>query len=133
MKSVLKIALGVFLGFSLTYLGWMFFTVFALGQILGVADTAIHNELESTYQHQIKKIRNQENLKKQKELQQQRLEREKRKKDFAWGKWYQDRQPVGCNSWKSDKHMVDCINHKMRSKTMFDKLWAQGKIVRKTI
>ena len=48
------------------------------------------------------------------------------KKDQAWFKWY--KPPPGCDSWKSQEHMVECVNHQMRAKTEFNKLWEQGKL-----
>ncbi len=68
----------------------------------------------------------------QQEAKQQQAAEEARKqalaqqKEAAWFKWY--KEPEGCQAFQSDKHMVECINHKMRSKKEFEALWVQGKI-----
>ena len=47
------------------------------------------------------------------------------KKDQAWFKWY--KPPPGCDIWKSQEHMVECVNHQMRAKTEFNKLWERAR------
>ncbi|WOG28787.1 restriction endonuclease [Endozoicomonas sp. 8E] len=47
-------------------------------------------------------------------------------KNQAWLDWY--KKPWGCENWRSDEHMVNCTNHKMKAKKEFDSLWSQGKI-----
>lgn len=48
----------------------------------------------------------------------------KRKHDAAWSSYYQP--PKGCDVWKDDMHMVECVNHKMRAKGEFEHKWAAG-------
>ena len=48
------------------------------------------------------------------------------KKEQVWFKWYKG--PPGCDVWKSQDHMVECVNHQMRAKLEFNKLWDQGKV-----
>ena len=48
----------------------------------------------------------------------------KQQHDAAWANYYQ--QPKGCDQWKSDAHMVECVNHKMRAKKEFEAKWAGG-------
>jgi flagellar motor protein MotB len=48
------------------------------------------------------------------------------RKEQAWFKWY--KAPPDCDSWKSQEHMVECVNHQMRAKTEFNKLWEEGKL-----
>ena len=43
----------------------------------------------------------------------------------AWADWY--KVPWGCDDWDSNKHMVECINHKMDAKEQFEQLWAEGR------
>lgn len=56
---------------------------------------------------------------------QQRLtQQEWRSKQQAWNGWY--KQPWDCQNWRSDDHMVECTNHKMKAKREFERLWKQG-------
>ncbi len=45
------------------------------------------------------------------------------RKQQTWSAWYNERAPKGCDNWQSDRHMVECINHKMDSKVAFEKVW----------
>lgn len=66
-------------------------------------------------------------LKLQQLLLEQRRKRDKeRDKNKAWLEWYNE--PVGCDNWQSESHMVECSNHKRRARVVFDKLWSEGKI-----
>lgn len=47
-------------------------------------------------------------------------------KNQAWLDWY--KRPWGCENCRSDEHMVECTNHKMKAKKEFESLWSQGKI-----
>lgn len=49
-----------------------------------------------------------------------------RRHDNAWQNYYQP--PKGCDVWRSDTHMVECVNHKMRAKAEFERKWAAGEI-----
>ncbi len=49
-------------------------------------------------------------------------------KERAWDTWY--KEPDGCDYFTSDRHMVECVNHRIRRKKVFEALWAQGKIDR---
>ena len=48
------------------------------------------------------------------------------KKHAAWLSCY--KEPEGCNNFKSDQHMVECINHKMRAQKEFERLFAAGEL-----
>lgn len=45
------------------------------------------------------------------------------RKQQTWYAWYNEKVPKGCDNWQSDRHMVECINHKMDSKVAFEKVW----------
>lgn len=47
-----------------------------------------------------------------------------RRHDEAWAGYYQPKK--GCDVWQSDAHMVECVNHKMRAKEEFERMWAAG-------
>jgi len=46
-----------------------------------------------------------------------KAQQEKAKYEQAFEDWY--KQPKGCDNWRSQDHMVDCVNHKMRSQREF--------------
>ena len=59
----------------------------------------------------------------------QRLAHEKHQ---AYQAWYKKKEPKGCDNWQTDKHMVECTNHKMDSKVAFEKVWnAQQNAIQK--
>ncbi|MBO3277424.1 hypothetical protein [Pseudomonas schmalbachii] len=49
-----------------------------------------------------------------------------RRHDAAWERYYQS--PRGCDNWKTDQQMVECVNHRMRAKDEFERKWAAGEI-----
>lgn len=59
-------------------------------------------------------------------LEQRRKREQERDKNKAWLEWYNE--PVGCDNWQSESHMVECSNHKRRARVVFDRLWSEGKI-----
>ncbi|MGI9274159.1 MAG: restriction endonuclease [Endozoicomonas sp.] len=59
-------------------------------------------------------------------LERQRRQQEWKEKNESWLAWY--KEPWDCQDWRSDDHMVECTNHKMRAKREFEELWSQGKI-----
>ncbi|WP_152553933.1 restriction endonuclease [Endozoicomonas elysicola] len=54
------------------------------------------------------------------------LAQEMQRKSEAWEKWYE--LPWRCDDWRSEDHMVECVNHKRKAKEAFDILWAEGKL-----
>lgn len=49
-----------------------------------------------------------------------------RAKDAAWNRFY--REPKGCDNWKTDQQMVECLTYKTKAKTEFDGKWAAGEL-----
>ncbi|MCP8465903.1 hypothetical protein NK553_18285 [Pseudomonas sp. ZM23] len=47
-----------------------------------------------------------------------------RQHDAAWEKYYQE--PRGCNNWRTDQQMVECLEYKSRAKREFEQKWAAG-------
>ncbi|MCX4030322.1 hypothetical protein H0A36_24965 [Endozoicomonas sp. SM1973] len=39
----------------------------------------------------------------------------------AFYAWYTE--PDGCDNWKSDSHMVECVNHKINAKNTFKSIY----------
>jgi len=129
MKTILQVALGILLASALAFAVRIAFLSYAVEEVKATTNQIVqrqHDRLEKLKQEQ----RNAEIRK----LEQARLTAQKRhneqqlamKKDQAWFKWY--KPPPGCDVWKSQEHMVECVNHQMRAKTEFNKLWDQGKI-----
>jgi restriction system protein len=48
------------------------------------------------------------------------------KKNAAWLSYY--KEPVGCDNFRSDQHMVECINYKMRAQHKFEILFSAGEL-----
>lgn len=50
-----------------------------------------------------------------------RLARLEREREYAFEKAFDESYvaPEGCDNWRSDRHMVECVNHKMRAKSAF--------------
>ena len=136
MRLIWNIALGIVLGSFLLFVGRVIVQWYMVGIVTAsveeIAETA--NEFADRQQE---RIREREYLRmeaeRRKREQQQADARQRRpdqlraqQKDQAWTRWYQE--PQGCDNWESEKHMVECINHKMRAKKEFERLWRQGKI-----
>ncbi|MBD9634619.1 hypothetical protein [Pseudomonas sp. PDM19] len=49
-----------------------------------------------------------------------------RQHDIAWERFYQP--PRGCDNWRSDQHMVECVEHKNHAKHEFEVKWAAGQL-----
>ncbi len=72
-----------------------------------------------------KEIARIERIKKIKAQEEARLRSiESAKKQNLWHSYYIE--PEGCDVFQSDKHMVECVNHKKRAKEEFNKKYQQG-------
>ncbi len=134
MTTVIKIALGLALGGLLIFFGRIFVVTYALKTISISANEMIDRQQTRIEQQRLNLINERRN--KEKQMIMATKEREKNqqlawKKEQAWYKWY--KEPGGCDSWKSNAHMVECTNHKMRAKARFNQLWSQGAIDEKKI
>lgn len=136
MGLIWKIALGIVLGSFLLFLGRVIVLWYAVGIVAESADEIAETANEFADRQQ-ERIRERECLRieaeRRKREQQQAVARQRQlaqlraqQKDQAWMRWYQE--PKGCDDWESEKHMVECINHKMRAKKEFERLWDQGKV-----
>jgi hypothetical protein len=118
MKLIIQIALGIILA----------------GIIIFAANTAYKNYANYTLDKSIQGIteRNKKVAEAQKlallqkeQRHKARIEKEQRlrvNKHFSWIKYY--KEPEDCQVFQSDKHMVECVNHKMRAKREFEKLYS---------
>jgi hypothetical protein len=122
MKSVLQITLGILLAGLVTLLvriGYLSYIEYRLTQ--GINEFAMQ-------QKQTELARQQAEYQIQQELQQNTAEKSRLakqneaariRKAEAWRKYYL--VPEDCKNFKSDEHMVNCINHKADAKAEFDK------------
>jgi Sec-independent protein translocase protein TatA len=129
MKLVLKIALGILLSGAIIFAARAAFVIYFANEF---KDRAA--EVKTTY---LQQAQERINAKQQKEREQQlaaqrenqrKQEQAKREmqKNTAWNNYYVEK--VGCEVFKSDSHMVECVNHKMRAKREFEKLYASGEL-----
>jgi len=126
MNLVIKIALGVILA------------VVIMGISAALIEFYAVQEMQESLQRQQKQKQNRIKQKHEAKLRDQKIQRlltikenEKkaeaqrsaREKQQAWYSWYNKREPKGCDNWKSDRHMVECINKKMDLKSKFETVW----------
>lgn len=49
-----------------------------------------------------------------------------RQKSAAWSQFY--KEPSYCSNWQTDQQMVECQNHKLRTRSEFEQKWAAGEL-----
>lgn len=61
------------------------------------------------------------NLRKEQERSEAKRQLEKAREERVFNKAFSDwyKEPDGCDQWQSDRHMVDCVQHKMTAKSEF--------------
>jgi fumarylacetoacetate (FAA) hydrolase family protein len=130
MKLVLKIAAGVLLAGIITFAARAAYLSYAAH----VATEALREAVAEQQERAAKIQAEGEEQASLKRLQEQRAReaarkrsQERAKKLRAWNDYYV--APKGCEIFKSDSHMVECINHKMRAKGEFEKLYESGGIL----
>jgi hypothetical protein len=47
---------------------------------------------------------------------------EKQRFESNFSGWY--KAPSGCDNWRSDAHMVDCVNHRMQAKVQYQNVYS---------
>lgn len=126
MGMVLKIALGLVLAYVIILIGNFVLASYALDQVAKSTNKILKQQQSQIKKQQQKRLNEKLHKEEQVRLEIQKKQQEQRlalTKDKAWFNWY--KQPKGCNTWKSDDHMVECTNHKMRAKKQFNIMWAQ--------
>ena len=126
MGIVIKVALGLILGYVVIFSANIALTKYAFDQVTESTNKIFQQQQVELKQQQQKRLNEKRYKEELAQLEIQKKQQEQRlaiTKDEAWFKWY--KEPKGCNSWKSDDHMVKCTNHKMRAKKQFNKIWAQ--------
>lgn len=141
MGMIIKIALGLILGYVVIFAANIALTKYAFDQVTESTNKMLQQQqvkIKQQQQQQKVKIRQQQQKRlyeKRHKEELARLETQKKQqerqlaitKDRAWFKWY--KEPKGCNSWESDDHMIECTNHKIRAKKQFNIMWAQKDII----
>jgi hypothetical protein len=131
MKSVLQITLGILLAGLITLLvkiGYASYVEYRVTQELNelamqqkqaqlVRQQAAKDRQRAEYQAQ--QLARQDKVKRQQIAKQQEIARIR--KTEAWRKYYL--VPEDCKNFKSDEHMVSCINRKADAKTEFERLY----------
>ena len=124
MKSVLQITLGILLAGLVTLLvriGYLSYIEYRLTQ--GLNEFAMQ-------QKQTELARQQAEYQIQQKLQQKALDKSRTakqneatrlRKAEAWRKYYL--VPEDCKNFKSDEHMVNCLNHKADAKFEFERVY----------
>lgn len=138
MKSVLQITLGILLAGLVTLLvriGYLSYIEYRLTQ--GLNEFAMQQKQTELARQQAAKERKiieyqQQQIAMQQAAEQQRIAQQNEaariRKAEAWRKYYI--VPEGCKNYKSDEHMVNCLNHKADAKAEFDRVYDSGELVR---
>ena len=130
MKLIVKIALGVVMTFILIATAYSLIETFAIQKLNKSFQHRAILQKERIIKQKEDKIKAQEqqrflNIRKNQKIKE--AQRLAWKKKQAWYAWYNEREPEGCDNWQSERHMVECINHKMDSKVKFEKMWHSQK------
>ena len=137
MKSVLQITLGILLAGLVTLLvriGYLSYVEYRLTQ--GLNEFAMQQKQTELARQQAAKERKiieyqQQQIAIQRAAEQQRIAQQNEaariRKAEAWRKYYI--VPEDCKNYKSDEHMVNCLNHKADAKAEFDRAYDSGELV----
>lgn len=127
MKLVLKIAAGVLLAGIISFAARAAYMSYAAHVVAEALREAVTEQQERSARMQAER----DEQTRLKRLQQQRAieaarkkSREYAAKQRAWNDYYV--APEGCEIYRSDRHMVECINHKMRAKSEFERIYKAG-------
>jgi hypothetical protein len=137
MKAVLQITLGILLAGLVTLLiriGYVSYIEYRVTQ--GIHELAVQQQQKEQARQQALKERKIAEYQRQQQAKQLAAEKTRiakqaamalQVKTAAWRKYYQ--VPEDCKSFKSDEHMVNCINHKSDAKEVFDRAYDSGELV----
>ena len=137
MKSVLQITLGILLAGLVTLLvriGYLSYVEYRVKQEIN--EIALQQQQREKVRQQAAKERKiieyqQQQIAMQQAAEQQRIAQQNEaariRKAEAWRKYYI--VPEDCKNYKSDEHMVNCLNHKADAKAEFDRAYDSGELV----
>ncbi|MCT8943177.1 hypothetical protein MYF52_08515 [Shewanella putrefaciens] len=130
MKSVLQITLGILLAGLVTLLvriGYLSYIEYRLTQ--GINEFAMQQK-QTELARQLAEYQVQQELQ-QNAAEKSRLAKQNEaariRKTEAWRKYYI--VPEDCKNYKSDEHMVNCLNRKADTKAEFDRAYDSGELV----
>lgn len=137
MKLVLQITLGILLASLVTLLvriGYLSYVEYRVKQ--GINEIALQQQqrekarLQAVKERQLAEYQKQQ-IAMQQAAEQRRIAQQNEaariRKAEAWRKYYI--VPEGCKNYKSDEHMVNCLNHKADAKAEFDRAYDSGELV----
>ena len=137
MKLVLQITLGILLASLVTLLvriGYLSYVEYRVKQEIN--EIALQQQQRERVRQQAAKERKiieyqQQQIAMQQAAEQQRIAQQNEaariRKAEAWRKYYI--VPEDCKNYKSDEHMVNCLNHKADAKAEFDRAYDSGELV----
>ncbi|BDQ67437.1 hypothetical protein N5C36_02620 [Shewanella xiamenensis] len=137
MKLVLQITLGILLASLVTLLvriGYLSYVEYRVKQEIN--EIALQQQQREKARQQAAKERQLAEYQKQQIAMQQAAEQQRIaqqneaariRKAEAWRKYYI--VPEDCKNYKSDEHMVNCLNHKADAKAEFDRAYDSGELV----
>ena len=137
MKLVLQITLGILLASLVTLLvriGYLSYVEYRVKQEIN--EIALQQQQREKVRQQAAKERKiieyqQQQIAMQQAAEQQRIAQQNEaariRKAEAWRKYYI--VPEDCKNYKSDEHMVNCLNHKADAKAEFDRAYDSGELV----
>lgn len=137
MKLILQITLGILLAGLITFLvriGYINYIEYRIEkEINHIALKQQQRELARKQAEKDRKIieYQQQQAAMQQAAEQQRIAQQNEaariRKAEAWRKYYI--VPEDCKNYKSDEHMVNCLNHKADAKAEFDRAYDSGELV----
>ncbi|ASK68160.1 hypothetical protein CF168_04330 [Shewanella bicestrii] len=137
MKSVLQITLGILLASLVTLLvriGYLSYVEYRVKQEIN--EIALQQQQrEKAHQQAVKERQlaeyQQQQIAIQRAAEQRRIAQQNEaariRKAEAWRKYYI--VPEDCKNYKSDEHMVNCLNHKADAKAEFDRVYDSRKFL----
>ncbi|MFB2652949.1 hypothetical protein [Shewanella seohaensis] len=137
MKSVLQITLGILLASLVTLLvriGYLSYVEYRVKQEIN--EITLQQQQREKARQQAAKERQlaeyqQQQIAMQQAAEQRRIAQQNEaariRKAEAWRKYYI--VPEDCKNYKSDEHMVNCLNHKADAKAEFDRVYDSGELV----
>lgn len=129
MKLILKIAAGIILASAVALIVRIVFLNIMLDRANEIARESMEKQKQAIAARD-ERVRQEglliaERERKAKEIARQEAEYE-RKKANAWRNYYVD--PEGCLVFKSDAHMVECVDNKKKARNEFNRLYEQGEL-----
>jgi len=132
MKTILQITLGILLAGLITFLvriGYINYIEYRIEKEIN--HIALKQQQRELARKQAEKDRKIIEYQQQQAAEQQRIaqqnEAARQRKAEAWRKYYI--VPEDCKNYKSDEHMVNCLNHKADAQAEFDRVYDSGELV----